>query len=298
MFVAGTSGVGELKSSVKTTKTIAEHIALAIEQLKNAGVAAPPRESKSLLAFALGVNQTFLVAHSEYELSEAEEIYFQAILNRRAKREPFQYITGRQEFYGLNFIVTPDVLIPRPETELLVETAIEILSENARFCEVGVGSGCISTAILHTIKTAEAVGLDISEAALKVARRNAEINGVAERLDLRMSDVFGNLNGEKFDLIVSNPPYISSEEMKTLQAEVRGYEPATALTDGADGVSIIRKIITNAPQFLNERGFLLLEIGHLQAVEVKEMFDETTWRDVESRLDFQSIERVIKAQKA
>ncbi len=294
--MAGTSGVGRLKSSVKETKTIAEHLASAIEQLKNAQVAAAPREAKSLLAFALGANQTFLVAHSEYKLSEAEEIHFQTILDRRVKREPFQYITGSQEFHGLDFVVSKDVLIPRPETELLVETAIGILPENGRFCEVGVGSGCISVTILHELKSTNAVALDISEKTLTIARLNAEKHQVNERLELRKSDVFENLNDGKFDLIISNPPYISVEEMKTLQTEVRDYEPATALTDGADGLSIIEKIIRDAPRHLIENGLLLLEIGHLQSAEVKAMFDTTIWREVESLPDFQQIERIIKAK--
>jgi release factor glutamine methyltransferase len=296
VFVAGTSGVGGLKLSVKKTKTIAEHLASAIEQLKNAQVAAAPREAKSLLAFALGANQTFLVAHSEYELSQAEEIHFQTILDRRVKREPFQYITGGQEFCGLDFVVSKDVLIPRPETELLVETAIGILPENGRFCEVGVGSGCISVTILHELKSTNAVALDISEKTLTIARLNAEKHQVNERLELRKSDVFENLNDGKFDLIVSNPPYISVEEMKTLQIEVRDYEPATALTDGADGLSIIEKIIGDAPRHLIENGFLLLEIGHLQSAEVKAMFDAAIWREVESLPDFRQIQRVIKAR--
>ena len=268
----------------------------AMEILREGGVAEPRREANSLLTFALNKNQTFLIAHDDYELSAVEETRFQAFIERRAGREPFQYITGRQEFYGLDFVVSPDVLIPRPETELLVEAAIDILKNNAGFCEVGIGSGCISTAILHRIGTATAVGLDVSEAALKIARENAETHKVGERLALRKSDVFENLNDEKFDLIVSNPPYISREEMKILPPEVRDYEPATALTDGENGFSIIEKIITDAPRFLNQKGFLLLEIGYWQAVEVKAMFDEKCWNGIESRLDFQGIERVIQAQ--
>ncbi len=268
----------------------------AMEILREGGVAEPRREANSLLTFALNKNQTFLIAHDDYELSAVEETRFQAFIERRAGREPFQYITGRQEFYGLDFVVSPDVLIPRPETELLVEAAIDILKNNAGFCEVGIGSGCISTAILHRIGTATAVGLDVSEAALKIARENAETHKVGERLALRKSDVFENLNDEKFDLIVSNPPYISREEMKILPPEVRDYEPATALTDGENGFSIIEKIITDAPRFLNQKGFLLLEIGYRQAVEVKAMFDEKCWNGIESRLDFQGIERVIQAQ--
>ena len=268
----------------------------AAEILRASEVVEPRREANSLLTFALNKNQTFLVAHDDYELSDAEATRFQGFVKRRANREPFQYITGRQEFCGLDFFVSPDVLIPRPETELLVEAATEILKDDAMFCEVGVGSGCLSIAILHSVKTAAAIGLDISEAALKIAQKNAETNEVGERLELRKSDVFENLTDEKFDLIVSNPPYISSEEMKTLQIEVRDYEPAAALTDGKNGLSIIEKIIADAPRFLNQKGFLLLEIGYRQAVEVKAMFDEKYWNGIESRLDFQGIERVIRAQ--
>jgi release factor glutamine methyltransferase len=275
---------------------ISETLRNAGEILRESGVAESRREAVSLLSFALNKNQTFLIAHNDYELSDEEEMRFRDYIERRANREPFQYITGRQEFYGLDFVVSKDVLIPRPETELLVETAIEILPGNGRFCEVGVGSGCISVSILHEIKTVTAIGLDISEKALKIARTNAETNEVSERLELRKSDVYENLRGEKFELIVSNPPYISAEEMKILQTEVRDYEPAPALTDGANGLSIIEKIIKDAPRYLNENGFLLLEIGHLQAVEVKAMFDKTIWHDVESLPDFQGIERVIKAK--
>ncbi len=265
--------------------------------LRDGGVAEPRREAVSLLCFALNRNQTFLIAHDDYELADDERKRFENFIRRRAAREPFQYITGRQEFYGLDFIVSPDVLIPRPETELLVDAALEIAPENARFCEIGIGSGCISTAILREIQTATAIGSDISETALKIARQNAEINLVAERLELVKSNVFENLRAEKFDLIVSNPPYISPEEMPTLQIEVRDYEPLTALTDGRDGLSIIEKIIADAPRFLTEKGFLLLEIGHRQSAEVKKMFDKSIWGEVETRLDWQKIERIVKARK-
>ncbi len=277
---------------------ISEHLKISAATLRESGVAEPRREANSLLAFALNKNQTFLIAHDDYELSESEKTRFQELIRRRAAREPFQYITGRQEFYGLDFAVSPAVLIPRPETEMLVAAAIEILRGNARFCEVGIGSGCVSTAILHRIETATAAGLDVSETALEIARMNAEANRVGVRLELRKSDVYESLNAEKFDLIVSNPPYISREEMKTLQMEVRAYEPVTALTDGADGLSIIERIIAGAPRFLNAEGILLLEIGHRQAAEVKEMFDPNVWRSVESLPDFQRIERVIKARRA
>ena len=274
---------------------ISETLKTAAEVLRQNGVAEPRREAKSLLAFTLQKDKTFLIAHSEYELSGEEEKRFRAILRRRANREPFQYITGKQEFYGLDFEVSNGVLIPRPETELIVENAVELLPENAEFCEIGIGSGCISVSILHEIKTASAIGLDVSEKALQIAAINAEIHNVSDRLKLQISDVFDILQTEKFDLIVSNPPYISGEDMENLQAEVRRFEPLSALTDGADGLSIIKKIVDDAPQFLKPRGFLLLEIGFGQADDVEQMFDENIWKSVEILPDLQNIPRIVKA---
>lgn len=277
---------------------IFEALKSAAEILQSSGVSQPSREANSLLAFALEKDRTFLVAHSEYELSTDEEKRFRDFLTRRARREPFQYITGRQEFYGLDFLVTEDVLIPRPETELIVENAIEILrgKENASICEIGVGSGCISITILHYAETVRAIGLDVSEKALNVARINSETHRVSERLDLKTSDVFAVLIDEKFDLIVSNPPYISSADIESLQDEVRDYEPLTALTDGKDGLSIVEKIIFGAPKFLKEGGFLLMEIGFGQSEKVAIMFSEKVWRDVEILPDLQGIPRTVRAQ--
>lgn len=278
---------------------IFEALKSAAEILQASAVSDATREAKSLLAFALNKNQTFLIAHSEYELSFEEEKRFRDFVKRRARREPFQYIVGRQEFCGLDFFVMPDVLIPRPETEMIVEAAIEILRppENSRFCEVGIGSGCIAVSILHSVETAGAIGLDISEKALNVAEKNAKTHRVSERLKLQISDVFENLSNEKFDLIVSNPPYIPRDDLKTLQAEVREFEPLTALTDGGDGLSIIEKIISQTPKFLNSGGFLLMEIGVKQAGDVKAMFDKKIWRAVEILPDLQGIPRTVKANK-
>lgn len=277
---------------------IAEELQEATKILQNSGIAEPRREAASILAFALKKDKTFLIAHPEYEPTEKEEILFQDFLNRRAAHEPFQYIVGRQEFYGLDFLVTPDVLIPRPETELIVENAVEILKtkENPQFCEVGIGSGCISVAILHEIKTASAIGLDISEKALQIAETNAEKLGVLERLNLKNSDVFAELNNEIFDLIVSNPPYVPSEDFSTLQAEVRDFEPQVALTDGKNGLSIIEKIIIESPKFLESNGFLLMEIGFNQSNKVHRIFAPEIWREVDFFADLQGIPRMIKAQ--
>ena len=278
---------------------IAEKLREASEILQLSGIAEPRREANSLLALALEKDKTFLIAHPEYALSNEEEKHFRDFLRRRASREPFQYIAGRQEFYGLDFEVNRSVLIPRPETELIVESAIEILRDkrNSKFCEVGIGSGCIAVSILHEVKTSKAIGLDVSPEALEVAARNAAKHKVLNRLELKLSDVFEVVNDEKFDLIVSNPPYIPSEEIKDLQAEVRDFEPLTALTDDKDGLSIIRKIIVESPNFLNEEGFLLLEIGFGQSEAAREMFAPEIWRVVEILPDLQGIPRTVKALK-
>lgn len=276
---------------------ISETLHKATEILSQNEIAEPRREANSLLAYALEKDKTFLIAHSEYELSENEAANFQRILDRRAGREPLQYIRGTQEFYGLDFVVTPDVLIPRPETELLVEAAIEILQtkENPRFCEIGTGSGCISISILHAVKNAIAIGADISENALEITRINAEKNSVSDRLKLIKSDVFENFGNEKFDLIVSNPPYISIANYKDLQKEVRDFEPKNALTDGGNGLSIIEKIISDAPKFLQPSCFLLMEIGFDQSEQVEKMFDLQIWCSVEFLKDLQGIRRTVKA---
>jgi release factor glutamine methyltransferase len=283
---------------------IVETLQKAVAILHESGIGEPRREAASLLAFALEKNKTFLISHNDYELSDEEQIKFQKFLKRRASREPFQYITGCQEFYGLNFIVTPDVLIPRPETELIVENAIEILSaiKNPRFCEVGAGSGCISISILHEVKTATAIGLDISPEALEIARKNADVNNVLERFELKKSDVFAVLGNEKegknekFDLIVSNPPYVSLKDFGGLQREVRDYEPHIALTDNGDGLSIIEKIIADSPGFLKPDAFLLMEIGYNQTPTVSQMFESEIWKKLEILPDLQGIPRMVKAQ--
>ena len=278
---------------------IAAKLREASEILKSSGIGEPRREANSLLALALKQNKTFLIAHPEYELSNNEEERFQDFLSRRASREPFQYIAGKQEFYGLDFQVNRNVLIPRPETELIVESSIEILQakNNSMFCEVGIGSGCITVSILHEVETARAIGLDVSPEALKITARNAAAHKVLDRLTLKISDVFKVLKEEKFDLIVSNPPYIPSEEIENLQPEVRDFEPIVALTDGRKGLSIIEKIIFESPKFLNQEGFLLLEIGFGQAVFVREMFAPEIWGNVDILPDLQGIPRMVKALK-
>ena len=177
----------------------------AVERLAAAEVLDPRREAASLLAYAIKREPSFLIAHPEYELSAAESAAFESVLARREKREPFQYITGKQEFWGLEFNVAPGVLIPRPETEILVEAAIEVLRPLQRpsFVEAGVGSGCISISILHSIPTSSATATDLSDTALALAAANAQKLGVADRLELQRSDLFSGVTG-KFERVAGS----------------------------------------------------------------------------------------------
>ena len=280
--------------------TIREILIEAERSLAAAGIADHAHEARSLLARALKRDKVFLFAHPEYELSEPESGRFKEFVERRANHEPFQYIAGVQEFYGLDFIVTPDVLIPRPETEMLVTEAIAVLdnSEMPRFCEIGVGSGCIAVSILHRVQNAFGVGVDISSAALAIAGQNSKAHNTDERLRLEASDVFSAIRDAKFDLIVSNPPYVPVDDLAGLQAEVRNFEPHSALTDGADGLEIIRRIINAAPNYLMPSGVLLMEIGFNQAAATMELFDRQFWESVEVEADFQGIPRMVKAISA
>jgi len=266
--------------------------------LRDSGVIDSRREAGLLLALALKRNKTFLVAHPEYLLNAAEESTVDGFVRRRSSHEPFQYISGVQEFYGLEFEVTPDVLIPRPETEMVVDHAVKILDSKKRasFCEVGVGSGCIAISILVQARSATAIGVDLSQAALKVAQRNSEKHGVTERFALRESDTFDALTDDQFDLIVSNPPYVPDGDIAGLQAEVRNFEPQAALAGGPDGLSIIRRIVQAAPRFLTGRGYLLLEIGFDQSPKVIRLFDTSIWQPPELFPDLQGIPRLVVAR--
>jgi release factor glutamine methyltransferase len=280
--------------------TIIENLNLAVEVLKKSKVADPIKEAKSLLMLVIKKDLAFLIAHKDYKLSEKEQEDFNVFLKRRASREPIQYIRGSQEFYGLNFMVSPGVFIPRPETELIVEKAIEILKnlKEPYFGEIGVGSGCISISILHKVLQAKALGVDISEKALQVTKRNAQMHGVAGRLKLLRSDLFENINSESFDLIVSNPPYISEEQIQFLQDEVRKFEPLEALNGGAEGLLFIKKIISTAPKFLKQSGWLIMEIGFDQADKVVSLFDRKIWQEYDFLSDLQGIKRTVVARVA
>ncbi len=280
--------------------TIAESLKHAAKQLSESGVPEHVREGSSLLQFALERDRVFLVAHPEYELTADEQARFISILERRIGREPLQYITGRQEFCGLKFLVTPNVLIPRPETEMLVERSIELLrsAHAPLFADIGIGSGCIAISVLYSLSQVRAHGFDVSTRALEVASLNAGLHCVSERLSLFESDIYSAVDRHDYALIVSNPPYVPVDEIDGLQPEVKNFEPRSALTDGGDGLSVIRDLIKHAPDFLRPGGSLVLEIGFGQATAVSGMFDPKLWRNVEFVPDSQQIPRMATAQIA
>ncbi len=268
-------------------------------ELERAGVPEARREASSLLAAALGSDRTFLIAHPDRVPETGPKKRYLDLIARRAGREPFHYIIGKKEFYGLEFRVTPAVLIPRPETEMLVARSIECLQEfeAPRFCEVGVGTGCISVAILVNTSRATGIGLDISGPAIEIARQNAEYHDVGERIELRRSDLFAGLAPlEKFDLIVSNPPYVPEGDIENLQPEVRDHEPFIALTGGDDGLSVGRRLVGVSPSFLKPGGVLLFEFGFDQAEAVLREFGADVWASAETESDLQGIPRMVKAK--
>ncbi|MBA2379205.1 MAG: peptide chain release factor N(5)-glutamine methyltransferase [Blastocatellia bacterium] len=270
----------------------------AAEILGGAGIPEPVREAVSLLMLATDREKAFIYGHPEYELTNVEAAALDEMVTRRARREPLQYISGSTEFYGRRFAVGPGVLIPRPETELLVEEAVEFLAGRSgkTFYEVGPGSGCIAISILAELTGARGSAADLSSAAVEHTRRNAELHGVADRLNVCAGDLFSGAT-ERFDLVISNPPYIAADEMVGLQREVRDFEPREALTDGGDGLGVIRAIVDSSPDHLVADGALLMEIGAGQAGQVRQMLERRGFGDIDFRKDLQGIERTVTARR-
>ncbi|QYF95108.1 peptide chain release factor N(5)-glutamine methyltransferase [Massilia sp. PAMC28688] len=250
-------------------------------------------ENRILVCHALKVTRVGLITQSERILTQAEAQALSSLVQRRSAGEPIAYIVGRREFFGLDFHVTSDVLIPRPDTELLVELALERLPTGARVLDMGTGSGAIAVAIAHSRPDARVTALDVSEPALAVARANALANQVQVRFVL--SDWFAALDGEPFEVIASNPPYIASGDSHLAQGDLR-FEPTGALTDHADGLSALRTIAAGAPRHLAPGGWLLMEHGYDQAAQVRTMLEQLGYSEVQSWRDLAGIERTTGAR--
>ena len=269
----------------------------AIARLTVAGVESPRMEAQLLLAQALGVTRTAVVAQLYKEPHAEQYTEFERLLREREKRVPLAYLRGTQEFFGLTFRVGSAVLIPRPETEMLVEFALEKLGETGILADVGTGSGCILTAALANAAKAHGVGFDLSAAALRLARHNAVQNGVAERTRLVQGDLLTGTGSERFDVIVSNPPYIPSAEIFDLAPEVRDAEPRLALDGGTDGLTYYRRLAEQAMRTLHFGGWLAVEVGMGQAPEVATLLQATGWQAIAARRDLAGIERLVCGRK-
>ncbi len=284
--------------------TVREALTWAIQELEGSRVPDARTEAEYLLSFALKIKRHELYLYPERKLTKMQSSGFSDFIRKRALREPAQYITGETEFRGLLFKVTPDVLIPRPETELLVEKALCFLG-GSKGTEIVIdlctGSGCVAVSIAKERGNTRVYAVDISKEALKVASLNARINGVSSKITFINGDLFAPLSElkGKARVIVSNPPYISKEDMEKLDPEIRDHEPMVALSGGTDGLDFIRRIIEGSPEYLVPGGSLMMEIGWGQAERVKDILTRHGhYRDIEIRKDLSGIERVVKARYA
>lgn len=255
-------------------------------------------DAQTLLRHALGVSRAWLIAHADHVLDTNEVMQFERLLQRRLQGEPVAYILGNREFYGLDFSVAPGVLIPRPDTETLVEAALQLIPETSagerkgplRILDLGTGSGAIAIAIAVNRPEATVTALDQSEAAVAIARTNAEKLG-AKNLRLLQSNWFSAVTGETFDIIVSNPPYIAAADPHLSQGDLR-FEPSSALASGTDGLNDIREIVATAPTHLQRGGWLLLEHGYDQAERVAGLLKEAGFTEIGHATDLAGIQRV------
>jgi release factor glutamine methyltransferase len=260
--------------------------------LEEARFAAPRLTAEVLLMHAIGCERSWLYAHSGDELHEVWWIHYGRYLHERLQGKPTQYITGHQEFYGREFRVTPDVLIPRPETEHLVEAALKRATGAATVLDVGTGSGAIAITLALETK-ARVYAADISVAALRVASENARALGA--KLDFVACDLSGAFQVGAFDVVISNPPYVPALDQTTIQREVRDYEPPVALYGGDDGLEVYRRLVPEARRLLKPGGWLMMELGYAAVDPVRAMLAD--WREVEIAADLAGLPRVAMARR-
>ena len=281
--------------------TVLQALNTASDYLSKKGINSARLNSELLLTSILNCKRLDLYLSFERPLQKNEIDIYRELLKRRSTFEPLQYIIGKVEFYGLEFEVNPSVLIPRPETELLVEAVIELLKkhESPSILDIGSGSGNISIALAKNIPACKIVGLDISEEAIETAKRNAKLNEVENQLMFVKKNILNGLEiGEnKFDVVVSNPPYISAAEFLNLDPELRLYEPRFALTDENDGLSFYRKISALSKSLLKNNGKIFFEIGVGQSEEVKRILLDNDYKSIVIKKDFSDIERIIIGEK-
>jgi len=284
--------------------TLRKGLAAAISRLTAANVPSPRLNAELLLMFTLGCDRTYLYAHPERKLSTDDQTRYDQALTEREGGVPTQYVTGHQEFWGMDFIVTPAVLIPRPETEHVIETVLERArvgrapspADSFRVVDVGTGSGCIALALAKELPSAEIHATEISTAALEIARANAARLQLEARVQFHCTDLLQGLEPGAFDFVVSNPPYVGESEEDQVQLEVRKHEPHNAVFAGATGLEVIERLIPQAHESLKPGGWLVMEISGTVAERVRGLLAE--WNEVEITNDLQGIPRVASARIA
>jgi release factor glutamine methyltransferase len=297
-----TGNLHKISGPQPENKTVSELLESAVLILKDAGLENPNLDAEVLLAFCMKETRSGFLAHPERVVPVHIREIFASLLERRTKGEPVAYLTGEKEFWSLSFKVDSRVLIPRPDTEIIVEEALRFVVENfvrrirLSILEIGTGSGAISVALASELPCADITATDISKGALELASANASRNSVDQRIRFRTSNLFENVTG-KFDLIVSNPPYISEAEYAGLSREVRDYEPVEALVSGPDGTECHEPIIAGARDFLNPGGALFLEIGALQKQKIEEILKKEGYNRIAFRKDYAGLFRVAEARR-
>lgn len=277
------------------TWTIGSLVKWATDDFRARGIESPRLDAELIVAFALGIDRMRVILDAERPLEGAELERLRELVKRRRAREPIAYLRGEREFYGLPFRVDRRVLVPRPDTETLVDVGLARttqVSMSMRQLDLCTGSGCVAIAMAKKRPTASVLATDKSPDALTVAKENAYRLG-AYNVGFRQSDLFAEVRGARFDVITANPPYIPSEEIETLDADVRDFEPRLALDGGADGLDLVRRIVAEAPDFLAPGGVLAMEIGAGEAEETARLLGERGFSDVRADRDIARIERVV-----
>lgn len=297
-------------TSISTGNSVREALRQGIARLRQAEVPSFTLAAELLLLHVTARDRTWIYSHPEEILPSVEIAAFFALVDRRCQGEPTQHLTGKQEFWGLEFQVTPDVLIPRPETEHVVEVALDRLAvrelragrsaklsgEGVTIVDIGTGSGCIALALAKELPSAIVYASDISSAALQVAQRNAERLGFAARIRFLESHLFDAFLPLKFDLIVSNPPYVGRREAHSLPREVRDHEPESALYGGEEGYEVYGALVAQARSFLKSGGLLVLELGHDSLTAVQPLLETPAWTNIGIAHDLAGIPRVLSAE--
>ncbi len=273
---------------------LADYVANAIETLKLAGVDNPQLDTRLLAGHALGIDRAELLSQSQRELSDAEQTSITALITRRAAREPVARIIGTRGFWGLEFGLNEATLEPRPDSETLVEAILKLKTDAHRILDLGTGSGCLLLSLLHEFPSATGLGIDINPRAVEQAAQNAVALKLNNRAAFQTSNWLENITG-KFDIIISNPPYIPHFYIEHLMPEVRDHDPMLALDGGTDGLAPYRHLIPQLPHFLTPNGILCFEIGITQALQVATLLQQSNFQNITTHKDLGGIDRCITA---